>query len=337
MSLTQSVGDDVTATPDDAPRPSGRRRLAGYVARRLAYGVFVVFAAYAITFTLLWWLPSDPVKIMLGGQGDAASTDPELVASLNEKYGFDKPLLVQFFTMLGNVLRGDLGTSIDDGRSVAERIGAVLPHTLQLGASALVLGFALGIAVGVLANLPKGESLRQLLFSIPPFAASLPSFLIGLILIQLFSYGLHLLPAVGNEGVRNLILPAVALAIPTSAGIAQVTARSVAASLASPYADYLRAKGISRRRILWGHSLRNAVIPATTLIGLSVGSILAGAVVTETVFTRQGLGRLMQESVALQDIPVVQGIVLLCAVLYAVVNLATDLVYPLIDPRVTLR
>lgn len=328
-----------TTVGSDAP---SRARIASgstarYVARRIAYAALVVLAAYAITFILLWWLPSDPVAIMLAGTGDAGNLDQEVVNSLNAKYGLDQPLIVQFFVLLGNALRGDLGVSIADGRTVAERIGVVLPHTLQLGSVALALGFTLGITVGVLANAPRRAWLRQLLFSIPPVAGALPSFLIGLVLIQVFAYGLHLLPAVGNSGVQNLILPAIALAIPTSASIAQVTARSIDQSLKSPYADYLRAKGISRRRILLGHSLRNAIIPATTLIGLSVGSILAGAVVTETVFTRQGLGRLMQESVSLQDIPVVQGIVLFCAILYALVNLLTDLVYPVIDPRVVLR
>lgn len=336
MSAASATGVGPTSVAPSAARRRGGPLLR-YIARRLAYAVLVVVAAYAITFALLWWLPSDPVRIMLGGQGDAGTVDPQVVADLTAKYGFDQPPPIQFLTMLGNALQGDLGVSIDDGRPVAERIAQVLPHTLQLGVVSLVLGFGLGIGIGLLANLPRSRWLRGLLFSLPPLVGSLPSFLIGLLLIQVFAYGLSALPAVGNDGIDHLILPAIALAVPTSAGIAQVTARALDESVKAAYSDYLRAKGISRRRIILRHSLRNAIIPATTLIGLSVGSILAGAVVTETVFTRQGFGRLMQEAVTQQDIPVVQGIVLLCALLYAVVNLLTDLVYPLIDPRVTLR
>lgn len=308
-----------------------------YIAKRVGYAVFVVWAAYTITFVLLYLLPSDPIEIMLIGSGEGvAGADPEAVRYLEEKYGFDKPPIIQYFTMLGSVAVGDFGNSISSGRPVIDHILESLPHTLQLGALAIVLGTVLGIGLAVVANLVPWRGLRTLLFAIPSASASIPTFFVGLVLIQIFAFGLHLLPSNGNASPAHLILPALTLAVPTSAGIAQVTAKALDDNLHSDYADYLRAKGLGETRILFSHALRNAIIPAVTLIGVSVGGILAGAVVSETVFSRQGLGRLMQNGVVDQDIPVVQGVVIFCALVYAVANLVVDLGYTRIDPRVKL-
>lgn len=325
-----AAGQPVVTTPK-------HRATFFYVARRLGHAAIVVWAAYTITFVLLYLLPSDPVTIMLQGQGDSATVDPEVLATLNAKYGFDQPAFIQYLTLLWAALRGDFGTSITDGRDVLVRITEVLPHTIQLAAAGLLLGIVLGIVVAVLANLTRRNWLKQLLFSYAPFIASVPAFLIGLFLIQVFSYSLGLLPAAGNKGITGLILPAVAVAFQVSAEIAQVTAKSLHDNLYAPYSTYLRAKGLSHYAILLRHSLRNAIIPAVTLIGLSVGGILGGAIITETVFSRQGLGRLLEQAVTLQDIPVVQAVVVFTAILFAVTNLLVDLVYPLINPRVSIR
>ncbi|RBQ19454.1 ABC transporter permease [Spongiactinospora rosea] len=329
--------------PDTGTRAHPRVRLgprhagARYVVRRVQYAVFVVWAAYTITWLLLYLMPSNAAEVMLRNiSGGDSAADRAAVAALEHRYGLDRPPLEQYLTLLLRAVKGDFGTSTATGRPVIEVIGQALPSTLQLGLAGLVLGTLLGVAIALAANAVRAAFLRNLLFSLPPLFASLPAFFVGLLLVQCFAFWLRVLPAAGTGSAAHLILPAITLAIPAGAGIAQVTAKSLAVNLRSPYADHLRAKGVPHRRILLAHAFRNAVIPATTLLGLSIGGVLAGAVVVETVFSRQGLGRLMQSSVSLQDIPVVQGVVVFSAVLYAVANLLVDLIYPKIDPRISI-
>lgn len=332
------VVDTAVAPTETRQRPRrSRPGRADYVLRRVFYALFVVWAAYTLTWLLLFLLPSNAAELMLRNiSGGSSAADPEALAALERKYGLDRPPLEQYSTLLLRALSGDLGTSTDNGLPVIEVIGRALPSTLQLGLAGLVLGAVLGLAIALLANAVQGPLLRNLLFSVPPLFSSLPTFFVGLILIQLFAFRLGWLPPIGSDSTAHLVLPAITLAIPASAGIAQVTAKSLYTNLHSPYADHLRAKGVPRRRILLAHALRNAIIPATTLLGMSIGGILAGAVVVETVFSRQGLGRLLQTSVMQQDIPVVQGVVVFSAVLYAAANLLVDLIYPTIDPRITI-
>lgn len=319
------------------PRFDRSHGLARYILRRVGHAVIVVWAAYTISFALLYLLPSDPVTIMLQSRGDGTGIDPAVLANLKHQYGFDRPVVAQYGTLLLRALGGKFGHSISDGRDVLTRITEVLPYTIQLAVAGLAVGILIGLAVAILANLTRRNWLRQILFSYAPFMSSVPAFLIGLFLIQIFSYSLHLLPAAGNHGPRSLILPALAVGLQISDGIAQVTAKAIHDNLQAPYAQYLRAKGLGGQAILLKHALRNAIIPAVTLIGLSIGGILGGAIVTETVFSRQGLGRLLQNAVTLQDIPVVQGVVVFTAILFAASNLLVDLLYPLINPRVGLR
>ncbi|MGI6244522.1 MAG: ABC transporter permease [Pseudochelatococcus sp.] len=331
---------ETLAAPSGGPRTSLARRYGDtlrYIARRIGHAAIVVWAAYTITFVLLYLLPSDPITIMLQSRGDGTGIDPVVLARLNAQYGFDEPVIWQYLTLLLNALQGDFGNSINDGRPVLTRILEVLPYTIELSLAGLAVGIVLGIGVAVFANLTRRSWVKHILFSYAPFVASVPAFLIGLFLIQVFSYNLGLLPAAGNKGFVSLILPALAIGLQISDSIAQVTAKSIHENLHAPYAHYLRAKGLSRRAILLHHSLRNAIIPAVTLVGLSIGSILGGAIITETVFSRQGLGRLLEEAVTHQDIPVVQAVVVFTAILFAISNLAVDLIYPLINPKVTVR
>ncbi|SEG90391.1 peptide/nickel transport system permease protein [Thermomonospora echinospora] len=318
----------------------GSRRVSGqarYIIRRVYYAVFVVWAAYTITWLLLFLMPSNAAEVMLRNvSGGDSAADRAAVAALEHRYGLDRPPHEQYLTLLFRAVKGDFGISTATGRPVIEVIGQALPGTIQLGLAGLVLGTFLGLGIALAANAVRAPFLRNLLFSLPPLFSSLPAFFVGLLLVQFFAFGLKLLPAAGAGTAAHLVLPAITIAIPVSAGIAQVTAKSLVANLRSPYADYLRAKGVPHRRILLTHAFRNAIIPATTLLGMSIGGILAGAVVVETVFSRQGLGRLMQTSVTLQDIPVVQGVVVFSAVLYAAANLLVDLVYPKIDPRISI-
>ncbi|MBM9466717.1 ABC transporter permease [Nakamurella sp. YIM 132084] len=308
-----------------------------YLLGRIGQGVFVLWAAFTLTFALLYLLPSDPVSIMLNIGDSGSFADPEQAAALRAEYGFDRPVIVQYWQQLTGVLQLDLGESIRTGRAVTAEVLAALPPTLVLAGSALLLAVILGVGVAFLAAYTQRDGLRRALLMFPPLGVSLPTFWIGLMLLQIFSFELGWVPAVGNAGLSTLVLPMVTLAIPTAAAIAQVLARSLFSVSRQPYVQTAHAKGLPRTRVYGHHVLRNAALPVLTVLGTSVGGLLAGSVVTETVFSRPGLGRLTQTSVGAQDIPVVQGIVLFSAVVFVVVNLVVDLLYPVLDPRISVH
>ncbi|ALM86499.1 ABC transporter permease [Bordetella sp. N] len=305
----------------------------GYLAARLAQAVFVLWAAYTLSFVILYILPSDPISIMLN-QGDGLA-DPAQVAALRAAYHLDQPLPVQYAIALGHALTLDLGNSIQTGQSVAGMLAQAAPATAALALCALVAALVLGVLLALAASNTQTPRLRQLLHSLPSLGVCLPTFWIGLLLLQWLSFGVPLFPAMGNEGWRSLVLPAATLAVPTAATVAQVLLRSLEGVWRQPFIHALRAKGLTRVRLLLGHVLPNAAIPLLTMAGLIMGNLLAGSVVTETVFSREGIGRLAQSAVAVKDIPVVQGVVVLAATVFVLVNLAVDLAYPLLDARIT--
>ncbi|MCQ6247055.1 ABC transporter permease [Streptomyces malaysiensis] len=306
-----------------------------YLVQRLLQAVFVLWAAFTTSFVVLYLLPGDPVSIMASGGGDTNDVSPEQIAELKRVYGFDKPLIEQYGDRLWHALRGDFGISVQSGDPVTRLISGQLPATLQLTSAALLLATVVGAGVALAATYTRRRWLRQALLSLPALGVSAPTFWVGLILVQLVSFRWGLLPAIGNEGFRSLILPAVTLAVPTSAVIAQVFARSLRTALAEPYVETALAKGASRRRVHFGHALRNAAIPPLTVAGMLVGNLLAGSVIVETVFSRTGVGRVTATAVTAQDLPVVQGLVVFGALAFVLANLAVDLIVPLLDPRIT--
>jgi peptide/nickel transport system permease protein len=316
-----------------APRTDrGDGLMARYLARRLGQAVFVLWAAFTVSFVILYALPSDPVAIMSGG--DATDIPPAMLDALRHEYGLDQPLWRQYLGQLGDVLHGDLGRSVQNHRPVTELIREALPATIQIAGAGLALAIVGGGTLALVATFTRRRWLQQTLLSLPPLGVAVPSFWVGLLLLQQFSFHWTWFPAVGNEGWRSIVLPAITLALPTGAQIAQLLAKSMQHTLDEPYIDTARSKGASRTRVHVRHALRNAALPALTMSGLLVGALLAGTVVTETVFSRTGLGRLTSASVAAQDIPVVQGLVLFGAAVFVIVNLAVDLLYPLLDPRI---
>lgn len=319
--------------------------MIGYVSRRVLYAVIVIWAAFTVTFVLLYMLPSDPVSVMLDRSsaengtganrgGASVALTQQAIESIKERYGYDKSLPVQYLTALQRMVTGDLGTSINTGIPVRTSLANALPQTLRLAVLALVLGVALGIGLGFLSTFVSFHWLRQALQSLPPLAAAIPTFWFGLILLQIFSFRLGWFPAYGNASFRSLVLPAVTLALPTAAVMAQVLSKGLRDALGSPYIDTARAKGASRSRVHVRHAFRNGLLPALTVIGLSMGHIVAGSVIVETVFARDGIGRLTEQAVNLQDMPVVLAVVVISAACYAIVNLIVDLLYPLVDPRI---
>jgi len=313
---------------------TSRSAIVRYVASRLGQALIVLWAAYTVSFIVLYALPSDPVALLAGG--DATDVTPEQLADLKAQYGLDQPLVVQYLLRLGGVLTGDFGSSIATGRPVAQVIGEAVPPTLQLAGLGFLIAVATGAGLAVLATYVRSRTLSTFLLGLPPLGVAIPSFWFGLMLIQWFSFQLPLFPAMGDKSLASLVLPAITLALPTGAMIAQLLSKSLATSLGEPYIDTARAKGADRRRVHLRHALRNAALPAITMTGLIIGQLLSGTVVTETVFSRPGIGRVTASAVQQQDIPVVQGIVLFAAAAFVLANLAVDLVYPLLDPRIQL-
>ena len=306
-----------------------------YIARRIGQGLVVLWAAYTISFLILYLLPGDAATLFAGG-GDQEAIDPELVAQLRSELGLDRPLWEQYLVALGKALTGDFGVSTQTGRPASDLLLESLPPTLALTAFAFVLSVMFGIVLALSASLARAQWLRNLLSSLPPLGVSIPVFWIGLLLLQAFSFRIRLFPSMGNEGFESLVLPALTIAIPSGAFIAQLLSRSLRSTLAQPYVEIVRAKGASERRVQLGHAFRNAAIPALTMVGVLIGGLLSGAVVTETVFSRLGIGRLVVTAVNNRDVPVVQTVVVFAALVFVVANLVVDLVYPLIDRRITL-
>ncbi|GAA1858220.1 ABC transporter permease [Myceligenerans crystallogenes] len=299
--------------------------------RLLGGAAVVLWGAFTVSFAILYLLPSDPVSIMLSQS--AESLDPAQVQALRERHGLDRPLPEQYLTQLGNALTGDLGTSVTTGAPVTDLLAEALPHTAALAGLALLLAVLAGTGIAVLASWTRARWLRAALLALPPVGVAVPGFWVGLVLLQLFSFTWYVFPAVGQDGFASLVLPAVTLAVPLSATIAQVLARGLDEAWRAPYADTAFGAGASRNRVLGAHVLRNGSLPTVTLIGVLTGNLLGGTVVVETVFSRQGLGRLAEQAVTTQDIPVVQGLVLTGALVFVVAGLLADLAHPLLDPR----
>lgn len=305
-----------------------------YLLRRLGFAVLVLWAAFTVSFVVLYLLPGDPVATMAAGSSDGQPVTAAQLDELRHRYGLDQPLIVQYGHKLLAALHGDLGTSFATGEAVRGAIGDALPTTLQVALCGLAFAVVFGGVVALVATYTRLRWLSQLLMALPSLAVSLPVFWVGLMLVQLFSFRLGLFPSVGARGPASLVLPAITLGLPPGALIAQVLAKSMSQALDEPYVTTARAKGVGPGAVHLRHALGTALIPALTVFGYVTGLLLAGSVVVETVFTRPGLGRLAVSSVGVQDIPVVQGIVLFASVVFVVVNLVLDLVYPLLDPRI---
>lgn len=309
--------------------------MSRYILGRAAQAVVVLWAAYTLTFVVLYLLPSDPVALQLGAAGiETDKLDPAQLQAAMARYGLDRPVLEQYFSSLWGALHGDLGTSIAKQRPVTELIGERIGSTLALSALAGTLSVVGGTTLAYLASYVRWRPARILLSRLPSVGASFPQFFIGLVLIQLFAFSLGWLPATGTEGFASLVLPAVTISLLTSSLLAQVLMRSFDDTLRQPYIATARAKGLSRAQVQWKHAFRNAALPAMTILGVLVGLTVTSAIVTETVFARNGVGKLAQESVVAQDVPVVLAIVALAAALFVMVNLIVDLLYPLLDPRI---
>lgn len=295
---------------------------------------FVVWATYTVTFLLVRVLPGDPVLAALAVQsGDATTVDPEQLAALREAAGLDGSLLEQYLGQLGALLTGDLGTSLATGRPVVDMIAGVVPGSLAVAGLALVIGVGTSVVLAFLASIAPWRWLRDLLVQLPPLGVAVPAFVTGLILISVFSFSLGLLPASGSRSGDSVILPAITLAFPVGAIFFQVFITAIREAESSGYVFTAEAKGLGRVAVFGRHVLRNALLPSVTSIGLLIGYLAGGTAVVETVFSREGIGRLVVSAVLARDVSVIQGVIIVVAVVYALAALLVDLSYPLIDPR----
>ncbi|HEX7103081.1 MAG TPA: ABC transporter permease [Nitrolancea sp.] len=301
-----------------------------YVQRRLILAVPTIFLTSVVVFLMLFLIPGDPAAIYIG---DNTST-PERLAEIRHQMGLDKPIYVQYVDFVWNALHGDLGRSLQTNRPVTTEIRSRLPNTIELAIAAMVLGTVFGLALGLISGLKQNSIFDTLSMIVALFGISIPVFWLALLLIMLFAVRLHWFPATSQPGLRGLVLPAVSLALLSAATLARIVRASVLEVLHQEYLNTARAKGISYAGVVFRHALPNAIIPVITVMGLQFGSLLSGAVITETVFARPGLGKLVVDSIQNKDLPVVQGVILVLAIIYIVMNLLVDLSYAVVDPRI---
>ena len=308
------------------------RHLAG----RLLALLPILFGLSLLSFTLLALVPGDPVTAMLG-----LEADPAAIATLRAKYALDQPLPLRFAAWLGHVLIGDLGRSIQTGRPVLGMVVTALGPTLLLAAAALVVSLAIALPAGIVAAVRRDKPADFVVSVAALCGLSLPSFWVGILLILSLSISLPILPSSGYvapganpwEALRHLALPAATLGVALAATTMRMTRAAMLDILPADYIRTAHAKGLRPRRVVWRHALRNALVPVVTLVGIQLGQLLGGVVVTETVFAWPGIGKLTVDAIFARDYPVVQGAILVTATLFVLLNLATDLACRALDPR----
>jgi peptide/nickel transport system permease protein len=300
-----------------------------YVARRLVAAVPTLLGVSVVVFMMVRLLPGDPARIVAG----LLATESE-VEHIRHQLGLDQPAPAQYATFLTRLLHFDLGTSVRSGQPVTSEVLARLPWTVELAVTSIAVAAALGIAGGMLAALYHNQKLDSLISAVMLFGISMPVYWFGLMLIAIFAIKLQWLPAAGSQDPGAWILPTLTLAAFSVALIARMTRSAMLDVLRADYVRTARAKGLVERAVVYGHALRNALLPIVTVVGHQFGTLLGGAVLTETVFGWPGMGQLLVDALFARDYPVVQGVVLTFSALFILVNLAVDLLYGVIDPRI---
>ncbi|WP_245642115.1 ABC transporter permease [Nonomuraea candida] len=297
---------------------------------RAGQAALVLWAAFTASYVLLQLLPGDSILIKF--QNPELGLSPQQIAEIRAHYAAGSPL-ADYVSTLAGFLTGRLGYSIDTGAPVVERLAEALPETARLASAAFLLAVLIAVAIAFAASYSRTSWLRGALLSVPSLFISVPAFWLGILLIQIFSFRLKLVPVIGGSELQQLVLPVLTLAVPISAPIAQVLARAIDHVYAQPFVPVVEAKGATRWWVLWRHVARNAVLPTLTVAGLTLGELIAGSVVTETVFGRAGLGRLTEQAVNAQDTPVMLAVVVLAAAVFVLVSLIVDVLFPILDPR----
>lgn len=303
--------------------------MARQILTRIGQALIVLLVTFTVAFILLTALPSDAIM--------ARYASPDLGLSVAEidairaEYGSDQPLIVQYFTILGGFLTGRFGFSVATGAAVSTMFAEALPGTLALAFAAFILAVIWALLIAVIASI--SGPIRGFFNHLPAFLVSIPSFWLGIILIQLVSFKLGWVPVINPSSAQSLVLPALTLSVPIAAPLAQVLLRSIDDVQTQPFVTAVRARGASDSWIFFRNVLRNAMLPTITMAGILFGELIGGAVVTEAVFGRAGIGQMTVNAVANRDTPVLMAIVVLAATVYVLINLIIDLLYPVLDPR----
>ena len=300
-----------------------------FLARRLGLTVLVLLGVATLVFSLIHLIPGDPAQAMLG---EAAPQKD--VEDLRQRLGLDRPLLEQYGHFVRGVIHGDLGTSLRTGQPVTAQILERMPATMELAVAAMLVAIAVSIPLGIAAAVRRGTAVDHTAMVLALSGVSIPNFWLGPLLAIIFAVELGWLPVSGRGTWAHLVLPAISLGAALAAILARMMRATLLEELREQYVTAARARGVSRARAILRHAFRNSLIPVVTLIGLQFGAVLTGTVITETIFAWPGIGRLLIQSIGFRDYPLVQGCILLIAVTYVAVNLLTDLVYGVLDPRI---
>jgi len=306
--------------------------MSRFLVRRLILTIPVLLGVATLVFALIHLVPGDPAQAMLG---EGAS--PQDVAQLRERLGLNQPLLVQYATFMKGLVRGDLGVSLRSDQPVTRLILERVPATAELALAAMAVAVAIAIPLGIAAAVWRDTFIDHVAMTLSLAGISLPNFWLGPLMAILFSIELGWLPVSGRGTWAHLVLPSVTLGAALAAILARMTRASLLDELRELYVLAAAARGASRARVVLRHAFRNSLIPVVTIIGLQFGAVLTGAVITETIFAWPGVGRLLIQSIGFRDYPLVQGCILLIAVTYVAVNLLTDVMYGLLDPRIRLN
>jgi len=299
-----------------------------YIVQRVLQALVVLVGVVLLTFVLLRIVPGNPVETMMGEHADAAT-----VARMTAEMGLDQPLLVQFFRYLSSVVRGDFGTSYSLGKPVSQLLGSAFVNTLILALFAALFAWLLGILCGILCAVNKNRLPDRLFMGFSLLGISLPVFMAAMFLQYIFAFRLHWLPISGTDSWKSFLLPGIALGWNSAGQVAQITRTSLLEALEEDYIDTARAKGLGPFGVLVLHALRNAMLPVLTMMAIQFSGLLSGAVITETVFSINGVGRLMVQAISGRDIPLLQGTSLLATSLVILGNLLADCLYSVLDPR----
>ena len=300
-----------------------------YLIRRILLTIPVLLGVATLVFSLIHLVPGDPAQSMLGESASASD-----VADLRARLGLDRPFWEQYLRFMSGLVRGDLGTSFRTSQPVLSSIWERVPATVELALAAMLVAIFVAVPLGIVAAVRRGTFADYTAMTVALAGISIPNFWLGPMLAIIFAVALGWLPVSGRGGWESLILPAISLGAALAAILARMTRASLLEELRELYVRAARARGVSRSRAILGHALRNSLIPLVTILGLQFGAVLTGAVITETIFAWPGVGRLLIQSISFRDYPLVQGCILLIAITYVTVNLITDLLYGVLDPRI---
>ncbi|MEY7847871.1 nickel ABC transporter permease [Natrarchaeobius sp. A-rgal3] len=306
-----------------------------YLLYRSLTATVVLWGVSLLTFGLIYLTPGDPAETILIQQTDQQPSQAAIDA-FREEHGLNEPFPIQYLSWISDVLRGDLGQSYYSGRDVGAMIVQHLPATIELAVASMIVALAVAVPAGVVSAIHQGELIDAGSQLTALLGVSMPNFWLGYLLIIVFSLHLGVFPVAGSGGLRHLVLPAVTLGTGMAAIVTRLVRTSMLEVIETEYVDAARSKGLTERIVIYKHALRNALIPVITVVGLQFGFVLNGAVVVEIVFQRPGLGTLLVDAIFARDYPVVQGVVLVTAVGFVLTNLAVDLSYRYVDPRIRL-